>query len=61
MKRSKKELSALKSAYNVILEMKNNCGNVIAGADKEDDIESDIAMYNRCEEYELWYLSTQKH
>ena len=65
MKRSQKELAALKSAYKVCLIVKEHASNVIAGSnDRFDDLESDIATYNQCEEFELWYLSMmqrQKH
>jgi len=58
MKRSKKESSALNAAYVVCMAMKNNCGNVIAGAMKdESDIHTDIEMLKYCVEFENLYLS----
>lgn len=64
MKRSQKELAALESAYKVCLIVKEHASNVIAGSDQFDDVESDIATFNQCEEFEFWYLSMmqrQKH
>ena len=55
MKRSKKELEALKAGYETSLLVKSFVENVIAASDPEDDIAKDIEWLKDAESYTKWF------
>lgn len=55
MKRSKKELSALKSAFEICSLARENSANVIAGSTSDEFTETDISWFNMAEEFIVWY------
>ena len=57
MKRSKKELSALNSAYIMCRLVEENSANVIAGAYEDENIDSDLSWHKSATEFISWYES----
>jgi hypothetical protein len=47
--------SALLAAFDVCFTMREWCGNVIAGADKEDDTTKDKEMLDKCNAFIGWF------
>ena len=47
--------SALLAAFDVCFTMREWCGNVIAGADKDDDTTKDKEMLDKCNAFIGWF------
>lgn len=55
MKRSKKELSALKSGYESAILVQSVLSNVVADPDDDNPLDDDIEKLRQAETYIRWY------